>query len=363
MLFEVLVCCEFSSCYQNLFVSLLSNHFKPIFGCNLNMNINGNIRLNIWAILVLILLVVFYGISFIDGSMPNLALTVGRILTPHWLWTFFTFSFFNIHIMLLISDMITVYFIGVIIFPSWSMAEAIRFCSLCQTISAFLVICTLFVGYASTFNHDLLWKTPVCGLSPLLGGALVAARQLTPDGVLLALPSGKFRTKHATFTLILCFAIFAIFHVVTYIHLLLITFGVIVSWCYLRFFQKHTNGDVGDTTDGFKFSGFVRFIYYKMSCFRFFPNHLEPPVSIVSNAVYSVLVKLRICNDKRFTEADFCEPMVSIRVFDHNAELTQRYFDCSQFDRCSFEYYGLFLLLVNRMSLVGQKHPKASICM
>lgn len=222
------------------------------------VNFGGVFGLNLWAILVLCLLGLFYGLSFVHDSTPYLAITVARVLPPNcWIWTLLTFSFFNTHIIRLLFDMATVYLINVVMFPSWNMREAVKFCALSQLLSACLVICTLFIGYASTFNVDLLWKTPICGLSPLLGSSLVVARQLTPDNVLATLPLGKFRTKHITFTMLFCFLIFAIFHITTYVHLLLLTYGVFVSWIYLRFFQRHNNGDIGDTTDAFKFSGYV----------------------------------------------------------------------------------------------------------
>ncbi|VDD83472.1 unnamed protein product [Mesocestoides corti] len=262
----------------------------------------------VWPVLSMAILIIFYGLSFVDSSVFYFAITVARVLPPHyWFWTLFTFSFFNNRLLHVVFDMATVYLVDVVMFPSWNLSEVIRCCVLAQFFSSGLVVCTLFLGYACTFNLDLLWTTPICGLSPLLGAALVVARQLTPDNVLANLPLGKFRTKHIAFTMFFCFLILAVLHVTDYVHFLLLTYGALVTWVYLRFFQRHSNGDIGDTTDAFDFSGF-------------FPNHLEPPIAIISNAIYNLLVKVRICKDKRILDTDYCDTSFAVRVIDVDSQ-------------------------------------------
>lgn len=215
-------------------------------------------RLNVWAVLAMSIQVIFYGLSYIGGITPYLAITVARILPPHlWVWTLITFNFHNTCLLHLLLDMITVYLVDVVMFPSWKLLEVIKCCVLSQILSTFLVVCTLFIGYACTFNIDLLYVTPICGLSPLLGTVLVVARQLTPDNILVNLPLGKFRIKHIAFSMFFCFLLFAILHISDFVHFLLLSHGVFVTWVYLRFYQRHSNGDIGDTTDAFKFSGYA----------------------------------------------------------------------------------------------------------
>ncbi|CDS39656.1 transmembrane protein 115 [Echinococcus multilocularis] len=259
-------------------------------------------HLDFWAILTMVLQITFYGVSFTGYSTPYLAVTVARVLPPHcWIWTLLTFSFYNTRILHVFLDMTTVYLVDVVMFPSWKMTEVVRCCAISQLVSTGLAVCTLFIGYACTFDTNLLWKTPICGLSPLLGAALVVARQLTPNNVLANLPLGKFRTKHIAFTIFFCFLLFAILRIIDYIHFLLLSYGAFVTWVYLRFFQRHSNGDIGDTTDAFKFSGF-------------FPNHLEPPVSIASNAIYNLLVKLHLCRSQMVFDLEYSEPPFTVRV-------------------------------------------------
>merc|ERR1712179_347235 len=50
----------------------------------------------------------------------------------------------------------------------------------------------------------------------------------------------------------------------------------------MGFYQVHSNGSRGDFADSFAFS-------------TLFPNVLQPPVSVLSNTVFSLLVKCRVC--------------------------------------------------------------------
>ncbi|XP_014163065.2 transmembrane protein 115 [Geospiza fortis] len=58
-------------------------------------------------------------------------------------------------------------------------------------------------------------------------------------------------------------------------------FGLLSSWVYLRFYQRHSRGR-GDMSDHFAFA-------------TFFPEILQPVVGLVANLVHSVLVKVRVC--------------------------------------------------------------------
>ncbi|KAM3175809.1 hypothetical protein ACTXT7_007791 [Hymenolepis weldensis] len=250
--------------------------------------------------------VIFYGLSYIDSVTPYLAVTVARILPPHcWVWTLVTFNFYNVHIFHLLLDIVTVYLVDVAMFPSWKLREVIKCCAISQLLTTFLVVSTLFISYACTFNLDLLLISPICGLTPLFGTVLVVARQLTPDNILATLPLGKFRIKHIAFTMFFCFLVFPILRISDFVHFLLFSYGAFVTWVYLRFYQRHSNGDIGDTTHAFKFSGF-------------FPNHLEPPVSIASNAIYSLLVKIHICPPKTIFETEYVDPAFTVRVISND---------------------------------------------
>lgn len=67
--------------------------------------------------------------------------------------------------------------------------------------------------------------------------------------------------------------------------------GIMTSWTYLRFYKRQPDlsgtstselGIKGDASETFAFA-------------YFFPDSLQPPISFVSDKVYTVLVSLRIC--------------------------------------------------------------------
>eukprot|EP01119_Soliformovum_irregulare_P019498 TRINITY_DN6188_c0_g1_i1.p1 TRINITY_DN6188_c0_g1~~TRINITY_DN6188_c0_g1_i1.p1 ORF type:complete len:238 (+),score=60.49 TRINITY_DN6188_c0_g1_i1:291-1004(+) len=59
-------------------------------------------------------------------------------------------------------------------------------------------------------------------------------------------------------------------------------FGLIISWTYLRFYQKKDQ-ILGDMSDTFSFASF-------------FPELIRPPATILGNIVFNLLVLLRCCN-------------------------------------------------------------------
>lgn len=65
--------------------------------------------------------------------------------------------------------------------------------------------------------------------------------------------------------------------------------GLIVSWVYLRFYQRHSNGSRGDSADSFTFASF-------------FPAILQPIISILVNPIYKISIKMGII-----------KPLVSLR--------------------------------------------------
>uniref|UniRef100_A0A0X3Q0U0 Transmembrane protein 115 n=1 Tax=Schistocephalus solidus TaxID=70667 RepID=A0A0X3Q0U0_SCHSO len=261
---------------------------------------------------VTVFLLIFYALSYLEYTEKYLAITVARILPPYcWVWTLITFSFYNPSVFGVISDIITIYLVYIFVFPSWKWIEVSKFCLVVQIISALFSVFILFIGYAITFDPDLLWRVPIHGLCPLLGGVLVAARQITPDTILAKLPLGKFRTKHVPFAFLLIVFLGAAFRILYFVPAIAATLGVIISWIYLRFYQKHPNGDVGDTTDAFKFSG----------CF---PNHLEPPISIASNTIYNLLVRIRLCR-KRSPNIAFAAENISVKIVESDPSNRRRY--------------------------------------
>lgn len=62
--------------------------------------------------------------------------------------------------------------------------------------------------------------------------------------------------------------------------------GTVVSWLYLRFWQRHNNGTRGDTADNFSFD-------------NFFPRVVQPLVRGVVGPLERCLVRLGLCPASR----------------------------------------------------------------
>ncbi|KAK9500168.1 hypothetical protein O3M35_001480 [Rhynocoris fuscipes] len=196
-------------------------------------------------------------LSYSDEAIRLLSVTPGYIIPPSfWVWTAFTYCFLEIHFWEVCVDIVTIVLCGKLIEPLWGQTEMFIFFTVvnlgCAILSAFFY---LFL-YMCTFNTDLLFFVHIHGLAGYIAGLSVAVKQVMPDHMIVKTPLGTNPT--------------------------MFTSGILVSWTYLRFYQHHSNGSRGDLADNFTFSSF-------------FPNVLQPPISIVSNTIYSGLVRLGLC--------------------------------------------------------------------
>merc|ERR1711972_151222 len=146
------------------------------------------------------------------------------------------------------------------------------------------VLCAFFyyLLYMCTFNTELLFEVHIHGLSGYLAGVSIAVKQVMPDHVLARTPLGKITNRHIPLSVFgLTFLLWAI-GAVEGSYCTMFGTGLIVSWVYLRFYQVHSNGSKGDTAESSSFA-------------TLFPNVLQPGVSVISNTIFSIFVKCKIC--------------------------------------------------------------------
>lgn len=74
--------------------------------------------------------------------------------------------------------------------------------------------------------------------------------------------------------------------------------GLLTSWTYLRFFKRQPDL-TGTSTDGMGIKGDASETF-AFACL--FPDVIQPPIAVVSDQIYSVLVSLKICTP--FSEED-----------------------------------------------------------
>jgi len=224
-----------------------------------------------------------YFLSFSETAVNSLSVTPGYFNPPHfWVWTAFTHCFLEIHLWEVIIDIGTILLVGKLIEPLWGAMEMLIFFLIIN--SGVAVLCAFFyyLLYMFTFNTELLFDVHIHGLSGYLAGVSMAVKQIMPDLVLAKTPLGKMTNRNIPLAVFsLTFIMWAI-GMVEGSYCTMFGTGLVVSWIYLRFYQVHNNGSRGDMADSFAFK-------------TLFPNVVQPPIGIISNVVFSLAVKCRLC--------------------------------------------------------------------
>jgi len=104
-------------------------------------------------------------------------------------------------------------------------------------------------------------------LSGYPAGVSVAVKQVMPDHILARTPLGKITNRNIPLS------VFGL----TFIMWAIGMWRVPTALCLV-----HSNGSKGDLADSFAFA-------------TLFPNVLQPPVAVLSNTVFSLLVRCKVC--------------------------------------------------------------------
>ncbi|XP_014260781.1 transmembrane protein 115 [Cimex lectularius] len=232
-----------------------------------------------------ICLVVLVGhfLSYWDDAVNLVSVTPGYLIPPSFrVWTALTFCFLEMHFWEVCVDLVTVGLCGKLIEPLWGQLEMVVFFFVVNLGVALLTTAFYLFLYMCTFNVDLLFFVHVHGLAGYIAGLSVAVKQAMPDQLLLRTPLGKLTNRSVPLCLVLLSLGLYAFGMLEGTNPAMLIAGVLVSWTYLRFYQRHSNGSRGDLADNFSFASF-------------FPNVLQPAISVISNMVYSALVKAGLC--------------------------------------------------------------------
>lgn len=199
-----------------------------------------------------------YFLSFSDSAMQALTVIPGNVLPPNfWAWTYFTHSFIETHVWNVIIDICIIILYGKLLEPLWGAMEMLIFY---LVVTLTVAMCTsvdyLFI-YQVTRNPDYLFETNICGLSGYVAGFSVAVKQVMPDHILVNSPFGKLRNKHIPLWLLVCAILVRLLGIVDGPYPIMFAMGLLVSWIYLRFYQKHSNGNRGDMAESFTFARYT----------------------------------------------------------------------------------------------------------
>lgn len=203
-------------------------------------------------------IIVLYLCSYSKTLFDHLSVIPGYVLPPNfWIWTLLTHSFLQPHILLALLDILIVFYTGLFLEPIYKPLKLGLFFGIVTICSALATSMLYIFLYYINGNTYYIFETRIYGLGAYVGGLSVAAKQLMPDQVLLPLPCGKLRNKHMPLLLLVLVIVLAMVRLINTPYTIQVSFGVLVSWIYLRFYQKHDNGNVGDMAEEFSFSKYV----------------------------------------------------------------------------------------------------------
>ena len=237
-------------------------------------------EISIFAKLGCVVLSLFYALSFIFDPLKPLGITPGNLIPPNfWIWTIFTHQLVEINIIYLVLSFLILVYSCSVLEPLWGLASFGTFFAITTVFSGLLAAAVYLTCYVFTFNISYLFDVNIYGFAGYTGGFLVALKQCRGDTMLIG-SIGLF-VKHLPLLYLLLCLVLRLTNILPPGNFVLAIMGIFVSWTFLRFYQSHNRGR-GDSAETFAFK-------------TFFPPPLESPVGILSDAVFKVLLKLRIC--------------------------------------------------------------------
>jgi membrane associated rhomboid family serine protease len=194
-----------------------------------------------------------YCLSYFDKTLELLALTPGYLVSLD-IWKILTFWFLELHILDVLVDLVTVGLCGKLIEPLWGPLEMLKFFVITNLGVAILSCLYYFFLFSITQNTDILFDTHIHGLVGYIAGVCVAVRQIMPDHLIIKTGIGKFTNRNIPLTILCISIILWAVGLLDGIHPVMFCSGLIVSWVYLRFYQKHSNNSRGDSAENFSFA-------------------------------------------------------------------------------------------------------------
>ncbi|XP_012271067.1 transmembrane protein 115 [Orussus abietinus] len=232
---------------------------------------------------ICIVVLISYCLSFSEDAVKALSVTPGYLLPPaFWIWTAFTFCFLEMHFWEVCVDIITMGLCSKLIEPLWGALEMMTFFAIVNVgVAVQSALFYLFL-YMCTSDTDLLFDVHIHGLAGYIAGVTVAVKQIMPDHILIKTPMGKITNRNIPLIIWMVGLSLWLLGLLEGTYPTMFLSGLLVSWIYLRFYQRHSNGTRGDMADNFTFASF-------------FPNVLQPPIAVVSNTIHGFFVRMGIC--------------------------------------------------------------------
>lgn len=193
--------------------------------------------------------------------------------------------------------------------PLWGSLEMWKFFAIVNTFVAILASFYSLFYAMITQNSEHLFNVHIFGLSGYIAAVAVAVRQILPDHLIVKTPLGRFTNRSVPLTALLLTIVLWACKLMNGQTPVMFGSGIVVSWIYLRFYQRHhsSHGSRGDSAENFTFASF-------------FPNVLQPAINCFANPIYNF--SLRIGLVQKFTPPRASEHnLTSVNVsFPHDIE-------------------------------------------
>jgi len=214
--------------------------------------------------------------------IPYLTLLPGRsFLFP---WTLITAGFVEPHFVGLLFSLIALPPSFRYLERLWGAFETAKFIAIVITVSNLIAFFVNWIEYAVLGSDLFLYKMDYYGLTALQVGVLVAFTQLIPEHQLQFFGSVKIRVKRLPMAYVTVSNIACLIGYQS--PWILIQFGWLVSWVYLRFYKRTTDALSGIDTYGDRSETFA-FIHW-------FPPFVHKPLSMISTFVHDLAVRVRV---------------------------------------------------------------------
>ncbi|ESO02521.1 hypothetical protein HELRODRAFT_94619 [Helobdella robusta] len=230
-----------------------------------------------------IFMIIGYLLSYSHFLYHNTVISAAEIFPPNFkIWTLFTHAFVEIHFWTLLCNLVVAFLYGQLLEPLWGGLEMYKFILINTFAPAIFAVFVFTVRSLTRQEAEYLFEYHIYGFSGSVAGFCVAVKQVMPEPVLFTFPNCKFQNRHIPLVLLFLVYLASVIGIVELTYPVLFTFGLLNSWVYLRFYQKHGNGYQGDSAE-------------KFSLASFFPVLLQPVLKVPSNAIFSFLVTLKLC--------------------------------------------------------------------
>ncbi|CAH8853805.1 unnamed protein product [Trichobilharzia szidati] len=193
------------------------------------------------------------------------------------IYKLFTFHLVTDESFVFLMTLVAFFIYTKLVLDSWSTTEVVFYYWL---VNVATVIVSLYPLVLQLFNFTVS-VSRINGASAFVSSVLVVLIQLRPDQPVISCKGFSIVSRYALLLVLAAYFIAAIIGLVRFTSLALFFNGMLFSWFYLRFCQRHPQGRRGDHGSSFAFA-------------RLFPEPIATIVSIPTNMCYQVLLRTKL---------------------------------------------------------------------